>query len=270
MIESKIVLPFLKWAGGKRWLVKNHPEFFPETSGIHIEPFAGSAAVFFALRPKKGLLSDSNGRLIECFKAIKKNYADFENNLKWFASNHSKEFYYETRNRHFDCETWRAAQFLYLNRVCFNGIYRENLRGEFNVPIGSKTNVLLDSDDFGGASKMLKRTSLMNSDFEKIIDRAAENDFLFIDPPYTTKHNLNGFVKYNQKIFSWSDQERLAAAVHRAHKRNVTITLSNADHADVRELYQEFLQVISVRRANVIASKSEHRGETSEMVATNV
>lgn len=264
------IVPFLKWAGGKRWLANNFSDFFPNIEGRHIEPFAGSAAVFFALQPERAILSDLNGRLIETYLAIKQQRAKFEKHFLKFGSQHSKDFYYETRSARFRSPEKRAAQFLYLNRVCFNGIYRENLRGEFNVPIGSKTKAVLDTDDFRGVSARLKNVELLHQDFETTIYAAVKGDFVYIDPPYTTKHNMNGFVKYNQNIFSWDDQIRLAASVKRAVSRGVTVMVSNADHADVRALYSDFLSIHSVSRSNVIASKSAHRGTTTEMVATNV
>lgn len=263
-------IPFLKWAGGKRWLATSRPEWFPKVTGRHIEPFVGSAAVFFATQPKSAILSDTNSRLIECYSVIKRKPDEFSAEFSKLARSHSKEFYYQTRAKKFRSEVRRAAQFLYLNRVCFNGIYRENLRGEFNVPIGSKSSAALSTDDFQATSQALENAELRVSDFEPVIDNAMEGDFLFVDPPYTTKHNLNGFVKYNQKIFSWDDQIRLAGAVCSAVERGVSVLVSNADHQDVRELYKEFIPVKSIGRASVIASSATNRGKTTEMVAGNV
>ncbi len=267
---EKHIVPFLKWAGGKRWLASNWRELFPSVPGRYIEPFAGSAAVFFSLQPKAAILSDANVRLIEAYKVVRDDVASFERHLKFFARHHSKELYYATRQKKFRSCSKRAAQFVYLNRVCFNGIYRENLKGEFNVPLGSKTAVILDTDDFPGVSGRLQNVKLVESDFEPIVDMACDGDFLYVDPPYTTKHNFNGFVKYNQKIFSWDDQERLAEAVKRAHLRGASVIVSNADHPDVRKIYSDVFSLRSVTRSNVIASKSQYRGEITEMVAGNV
>jgi DNA adenine methylase len=266
---KEIVVPFLKWAGGKRWLASSHRELFSECSGRHIEPFAGSAAVFFATQPDKAILADMNSRLIEAYIAIRDTPVEFESYFHEFARKHSKDHYYAVRSKKFRVEAKRAAQFVYLNRVCFNGIYRENLRGEFNVPIGSKQTAVLDTDDFAKISRCLRNAELRCSDFEPIIDDAVRGDFVYVDPPYTTKHNLNGFVKYNQKIFSWEDQVRLSKVLKSAAKRGVTILVSNADHAEVRDLYRDFLEIKSVERSNVIASRSCHRGKTTEMVAGN-
>ena len=266
---TETIVPFLKWAGGKRWLVSSRPDFFPAVTGRHIEPFAGSAALFFALSPKSALLSDLNERLIETYVMIRDSVDEFEVKFKFFASQHSKDFYYSIRQKKFATACERAAQFLYLNRVCFNGIYRENLKGEFNVPIGSKKTAILDTDNFQAVSELLKGAELVSQDFERVVESSQADDLLYVDPPYTTSHNMNGFVKYNQNIFSWEDQERLANAVRRAHFRGVSIVVSNADQPDVRALYSDFLSLYSVSRTNVIASKSKYRREITEMVASN-
>lgn len=267
---AEILVPFLKWAGGKRWLANSCRNLFPEITGRHIEPFAGSAAMFFALQTDSAIIADINDKLIETYIVIRDDVDKFIRHFRWFARNHSEEFYYKTRQQQFRSATKRAAQFVYLNRVCFNGIYRENLKGEFNVPLGSKTSVTLGTDDFRAVSALLQRAELLTSDFEYVVDMAGEGDLLYVDPPYTTKHNYNGFVKYNQNIFSWEDQARLASSVKRAHHRGAQIIVSNADHTDVRALYADQFSIRSIERINVIASKSRYRGTTTEMVATNV
>lgn len=267
---AQIVVPFLKWAGGKRWLAPEIAKKIPETKGQHIEPFAGSAALFFYRMPERAILSDLNAKLIDTYAAIRDNHNLFSRHLKAFARTHSKDNYYSVREKQFRSRFKSAAQFVYLNRVCFNGIYRENLKGAFNVPIGSKEKVLLKSDNFSNVSKLLRKSNIIHSDFEAIVDMSQHGDFLYVDPPYTTRHNLNGFVKYNQKIFSWEDQERLAEAVIRAHSRGVKIVVSNADHADVRDLYTGFLDVHRIERQNVIASMASKRGKVTELLATNV
>ncbi len=132
---------------------------------------------------------------------------------------HSEKYYYEERARTHRVAHEQAAQFIYLNRTCWNGLYRVNLRGEFNVPIGTKSSVTLETDDFKRISSQLKRATLTHSDFSHTINEAKRGDFLFIDPPYVTRHNFNGFVKYNDNIFSWNDQERLADCVVAAASR---------------------------------------------------
>lgn len=251
-------------------MISQHPELFPITSQHFVEPFCGSSAVFFSVRPVTATLSDTNTRLIECYSSIRDEPDAFLDHFHSYASLHSCDFYYTFRQQYLSTSAERAAQFLYLNRVCFNGIYRENLSGTFNVPLGTKQIATLKSDNFPAISQALQSAELRRCDFEQTIDSSCPPDFLYVDPPYVTKHNTNGFVKYNQNIFSWSDQERLARSVIRAHHRGVSIVVSNADHPDVHALYSRHFQVLSLPRSTVIASKPKHRGQITEMVATNV
>jgi len=141
-----------------------------------------------------------------------------------------------------------------------------NLRGEFNVPIGTKDTVLLDTDDFCGTAKVLKSAELHVADFEKMLDQTESGDFAFVDPPYITAHNFNGFVKYNEKLFGWNDQIRLRDAIARASRRGVKILMTNADHSSVRTLYSGMGKFVGLERASVIAGSSDHRNLTTELL----
>lgn len=266
MTDSDLILiPFLKWAGGKRWLASQYPELFPTSFDRYVEPFLGSGAIYFHLRPDAALLTDSNFELIKTYREVRSNWDKVNRALKRHHRNHCKSYYYAERARKHLVAHERAAQFIYLNRTCWNGLYRVNLRGEFNVPIGTKTSVNLDTDDFGAISRLLKKATIRSADFESTIDQAEVGDFLFVDPPYITRHNFNGFAKYNDKIFSWEDQERLAEAVKRAARRGSKILMTNADHPTVRGLYRGIGQKISVQRHSVLAADSQNRGPTTEL-----
>ena len=260
--------PFLKWAGGKRWLLKSGQFELPCFSGRYIEPFLGGGAVFFQNQPRNAILSDSNERLIELFVVIRDYPGEFEKQLREHARAHSKEYYYEIRSKQLRTPIFRAAQFLYLNRTCWNGLYRENLKGQFNVPIGTKETVIFDADDFSAWSRALQGTCILHRDFELAIDEAAEGDFVFVDPPYTVRHNVNGFVKYNQKIFHWRDQVRLRAALERAADRGVSFAMTNADHESIRNLYEGFGQHRQLFRYSVIAATPECRTYATELLIT--
>lgn len=205
--------PFLKWAGGKRWFIQNHAHVLPKRFGRYIEPFLGSGAVYFYLEPADAILSDVNVELINAYSIVRNCRRLLESALKRHHIAHSVQYYYSVRDCTPECRVERAARFIYLNRTCWNGLYRVNRRGHFNVPIGTKTSVLLDSDDFASLSKCLRSATVCVADFEESIDFARAGDFLFVDPPYTAKHNKNGFLKYNDKIFSWADQVRLSEAL---------------------------------------------------------
>ncbi|RAR64733.1 DNA adenine methylase [Onishia taeanensis] len=264
-MSEQIVLPFLKWAGGKRWLVRDHPEIFPTEFNTYIEPFLGSGSVFFHLQPQQALLSDANQELITTYRALRNRNRMVENLLKSYHEQHSEEFYYFMRAQTPTRQTEIAARMIYLNRTCWNGLYRVNLSGKFNVPKGTKSNVVLDTDNFRETAKLLRRSVITHSDFEAIVDAAQENDFVFVDPPYTVRHNYNGFVKYNEKLFSWEDQVRLKHAIDRATERGAKVLLTNANHESIIELYQDYVQHSTLSRSSVLSGKSEFRGKYSEL-----
>jgi DNA adenine methylase len=141
-----------------------------------------------------------------------------------------------------------------------------NLNGEFNVPLGTKTNVVLESDNFHSVSNLLRTADLRVGDFEPIINKARKNDLIFIDPPYTVKHNLNGFVKYNETLFSWEDQIRLRDCVLRATERGASVVLTNAYHQSVRKLYRKIGQHRRLIRASVLAADREKRKLCDELL----
>ncbi len=261
------LLPFLKWPGGKRWFVQNYSHLLPTTFNRYIEPFLGGGAVFFHLQPKKAILADINPEVIAAYEGIKTNWKSLKKSLQHHQRNHSNEHYYNTRDKDPDQLLQKASRMIYLNRTCFNGIYRVNLDGKFNVPMGTKTKVILDSDDFEKASQLLQKAALIVGDFAQTINRARRNDFVFADPPYTVRHNLNGFVKYNENLFSWEDQVRLAEVLFNAKERGVKVLLTNANHASIRELYRNRgFKLETVSRYSSIAADSENRKQFDELV----
>ena len=265
-----MLMPFLKWAGGKRWLVDSEDFHLPVKFNTYIEPFLGGGAVFFALCPKRSLLSDLNGRLTETYSVVKDAPEALEAELARHAARHSDKYYYYVRGLILESSIKRAGQFLYLNRTCFNGIYRENLKGQFNVPRGTKNAVLMAGDDFAAWSACLENAEISVADFSNTIDRAGPGDLIFADPPYTARHNKNGFVKYNQTIFSWEDQKRLAVALRGASERGANFVLTNANHEAIRELYASIGGMRVIVRSSVIAASADNRGETTELIVTSL
>lgn len=266
VFSRKPPTPFLKWAGGKRWLTQSDTKIVPSCFNTYVEPFLGSGAIFFSLIPKKSILADLNEDLINSYMAIKSNWYRVKELLEEHQRSHSEEHYYYVRSQLPECRYERAARLIYLNRTCWNGLYRVNLKGEFNVPKGSKVAVLMESDNFENTAIHLKKSKILCQDFEITLDMAKEGDFAFIDPPYTVKHNSNGFLKYNENIFSWSDQVRLRESVGKAVERGVMITMSNADHVSIHELYSDLCRIERVARASVLSGKSEFRGTTTEVL----
>ena len=265
--ESKSVKPFLKWAGGKRWLAKRYGDLFDTDYERYLEPFLGGASMFFALRPSKSILADRNSRLIEAYVVIRDEPEQIAAALRRYQKSHSDDFYYVERKREYaDSATQRAAQLIYLNRTCWNGLYRVNRKGEFNVPRGTKTSVVLDTDDFVAVSEALEGAELHAQDFEKTLGDAGQGDLVYVDPPYTANHNHNGFGKYNEEIFSWDDQLRLKRAVAEAVARGAKVAVSNADHSSIAELYENVGRIDSIRRHSVISGSAKYRGEIREIL----
>ncbi|MFA7060434.1 MAG: Dam family site-specific DNA-(adenine-N6)-methyltransferase [Pedobacter sp.] len=265
--QNLVTSPFLKWVGGKRWLISKHCNIFPQKYSQYIEPFLGSGAVFFHLKPTTGILSDLNKELIDVYKAIKEGWREIDAILQDYQKNHNSEFYYNTRNNEVTSSPEKAARFIYLNRTCWNGLYRVNLNGKFNVPIGTKTKVILDNDNFAAIAAALENIELVHSDFEDTISYAKNDDFVFIDPPYTVKHNNNGFIKYNENLFSWDDQVRLRDSTANAIQRGAKVIITNAAHDSVEQLYTDKIFTISkFTRHSVLAGTIKDRKPCEELI----
>lgn len=256
--------PFLKWAGGKRWLANSKQLPRPASFERYIEPFLGGAAIFFHLRPKHAILSDINSELIELYCVIRDNPDELMALMRLHQEAHNPAYYYEMRAEIPKERIPRAARTMYLNRTCWNGLYRVNLKGVFNVPIGTKSSVIFDNDDFRAVSTLLLDIDIRCCDFAETVSQAKRGDFLFVDPPYTVRHNMNGFIKYNENLFSWSDQVRLRDAVTDAIDRGASVVVTNADYDAVRDLYRDVCTYRSVGRTSVLASETARRGRTTE------
>jgi DNA adenine methylase len=263
-----MINPFLKWPGGKRWLITSGQ--FPEIGSFnrYIEPFLGGAAIFFHFKPKQAILTDINKDLIKTYQAIADDYQSVESILKHHQAKHCKEYYYEIRQSCPIDKISDAARFIYLNRTCWNGLYRVNKKGQFNVPIGTRNSVIRDSDNFKAISDLLKSAIINVSDFEDTVDLSIEGDLLFIDPPYTVKHNHNNFIKYNENIFSWKDQKRLRDCLLRAKNRGVKIIITNAYHECIKDIYHHIGDISNVVRTSLLASDVSSRKTVSEALIT--
>lgn len=257
----------MKWPGGKRWFVEKHSTLFPTNYNTYIEPFLGSGSVFFFLQPTRAILSDINKELINTFIGVRDNYSEVVKQLQEYQTEHSIEFYYNTRAALSTNNVDDAAKFIYLNRTCFNGIYRVNNNGVFNVPKGTSDSVFRKEDDFKNWSRILSTAQLNVSDFEVTINEAMAGDLIFADPPYTVRHNLNGFREYNEKLFSWDDQVRLSEALVRARDRGAHIVSTNANHQSVRELYENRgLSLLTTSRFSSISANPTNRRQFDELV----
>lgn len=262
--------PFLKWPGGKRWLISQYFNVFPTQYNRYIEPFLGGGAIFFCLKPKNAILSDINGDLISTYIVMRDHPQELVEYLCKHEKEHSSDYYYTIRATEFDDPIESAARFLYLNRACFNGMYRVNKDGKFNVPIGTKTNFTYDIEQFIDYSNVLKNVDLRQCDFLDSISRAGKNDLVFADPPYTVSHKQSGFIKYNDHLFTWEDQKRLFEALVLAKERGAIILLTNASHDDIKGMYltQGFF-VESVQHHSLISGKADKRRLQEELLISS-
>lgn len=266
-MKENTLSPFLKWPGGKRWFVHNHKDLLPNSYNRYIEPFLGGGAIFFHLQPENALLGDINPDLVAAYQAVKTNWRFIKRSLQYHHRMHCATYYYQIRDKIPSDMFQQASRMIYLNRTCFNGIYRVNTSGQFNVPIGSKSEVIQETDDFEAVAETLSKSEIRLTDFETLINEAQENDLVFADPPYTVRHNLNGFIKYNENLFSWADQERLAHALVRAKERGATIVSTNANHHSVRQLYEGHgFDLKTVSRFSSISATPENRKQFEELV----
>lgn len=255
-------VPLIKWPGGKRTLVQELMKHIPKTYGTYYEPFFGGGALFFALQPRFAILSDLNSELIKCYQCVKDNPDDLIRILQ--GQQNSEENYYRIRSANPRTDLTRAARLLYLTRLSFNGIHRVNLRGEFNVPYGKKTHLnSVDEDLLLAASALLRNAKLKIGDFQKTTTNAKAGDIVYFDPPYTVAHANNGFVKYNEHIFSWADQVRLANYASELANKGCYVLVSNADHPSIIELYTNVKRIV-LERHSVIAASSHHRRKITE------
>lgn len=269
IINEKKAKPFLRWAGGKKWLLKKLESIIDigEFNNYH-EPFIGGGSVFFNFAPKTSFISDSNEWLIETYKSIKEDPQAIIEYLVKFKKD--KENYYKIRKNDYENPFKRSAQFIYLNQMSFNGIFRVNLNGKYNVPYGNRENYNFDFNNIISVSYALKNTKISYSDFYKTIDNVKNGDLVFLDPPYTITHNLNGFVQYNQKIFSLEDQYRLAEMIKEIKNKKAFYILTNAAHKKVKEIFDDRDTILEISRASVIGGKGAKRGKYSEYLFTNI
>ena len=269
-MNDKKVSPFLKWPGGKQWFVKHYLDIFPDEFNNYYEPFLGGGAVFFALQPKKAVLADINRELINLYISMRDNPEELKLLMKQHQREHSKQYYYYVRERKCMTNIENAGRFLYLNRTCFNGMYRVNRQGNFNVPIGTKSNCVYDVDLFGKYSELLKGASILNDDFEGVIENAQKGDLIFADPPYTVQKKQNGFIKYNDRLFTWKDQERLYNSLLEAKLRGVSVVLTNVNCDEIRNMYQfGGFFIKDLQRTSLIAGDVSKRGIITELLITS-
>ncbi|UCG23209.1 MAG: DNA adenine methylase [Chloroflexota bacterium] len=265
--------PFLKWAGGKRRLLGQYADYFPlpSTIGRYYEPFIGSAAVFFHLQPAGACLADVNQNLVEVYRAVQQDVESVIKALK--AHKNEVDYYYRIRAQDPAGLTLaqRAARLIFLNRTCYNGLYRENQKGQFNVPFGRYDNpTICDEDRLRQASKALQGAELAVGDFESVVAPAGPGDFVYFDPPYVPLSDTSSFTAYNRFGFDLDDQRRLARVIERLTRRGCQVMLSNSSAELVYELYDRLeYRLVPIQALRSINSKAERRGPVKELLILN-
>lgn len=267
---------FLKWAGGKTQMLSQYSTLYPKEFNRYFEPFLGSGAVFFHIKqkfkPKKCFLSDVNEDLINTFKAVKEQPEELIKLLKEHkAKDNSREYFNQQRERFNTIKAGleKAAIFIYLNKTCFNGLYRVNAEGKFNVPFGKYPNpAILQEEKIRKASKLLQDVNVSESNFSDIVEEAKEGDFIYFDPPYFPLSKTSSFTSYQKGVFLENEQRELARIFRELHKKGCFVMLSNSDSPLIYQLYQGFtITSVKARRAiNCIGTK---RGKINEVVITN-
>ncbi|WP_462218952.1 DNA adenine methylase [Ferruginibacter sp.] len=260
----------IRWAGGKQWLTKSINEFIPKYYNNYHEPFLGGAAMFLFLKqPKKSFISDRNEELINFYIQVRDNLKLLLKELKSYKND--EEYYYTIRSRLCDNDVKRAARFYYLNKTGFNGIYRVNKGGIYNVPYGNRDlEKLFNIKEFQCLQKKLLNDVVINSnDFELSMKNVKKGDLVFLDPPYTVAHNNNGFIEYNQTIFSWVDQERLCEVIKKIDNKKAYFILTNAVHDSIFKLYKNVGKKFEIERHSTISGHVKNRKKVSELIITN-
>ncbi len=273
--------PFIKWVGGKRGLLSQMLPFFPTEFKNYHEPFLGGGAVFFELynkgllKDKKIFLSDINEELINTYIQVKENPNKLIAELKKYQKNHSKDFYYLTRS--LDREEnfkkispiKRAARFIYLNKTCFNGLYRVNSNGYFNVPMGSYKNPnIADEEVIFSASEALQNATIKCQGFTNVLHDAKSGDFFYFDPPYYPLTATSSFTAYSKDGFFEAEQIKLFEVFKELSARCCKVTQSNSDTGFINNLYKDF-DINTVMMNRFINSKSDGRGKIKEVLVRN-
>ena len=275
--KNILVKPYLKWAGGKRQLLSELKKYIPKRIDTYYEPFVGAGALLFELQPKKFIINDANSELIMTYNEIKDNLEALISELEIYTTKNEKDMYYAIRDIDRTPQflkyssTQKAARLIYLNKTCYNGLYRVNSQGEFNTPYGFyKSPGICDKPRLIAVSEFLNGAQLAtitNGDFKKCVDKATSKDFVYFDPPYHSESRTN-FTGYQANGFDETEQKRLFETFESLKKRNVKCMLSNSSTSFTNNLYSDY-KIISVKANRAINSEGSNRGPVDEIIVLN-
>lgn len=255
--------PFVKWAGGKRQLINLLIDNLPAEYDTYIEPFIGGGALLFEVMPNKAVINDINEELINAYKVIRDNLTELIYSLKQHKNEES--YYYKVRSLspEYLSPVERASRFIYLNKTCFNGLYRENSKGQFNVPFGKYKNpVIVDEENLKLVSDYLNSADIeiYNTDYKEICKLAKEGDFVYLDPPYYPLTKTASFTKYNKHDFTEQDHLELREVFEELNKKGCYVMLSNSNTEFVKELYRGY-NIWEIEASRFINCKGDKRGK---------
>lgn len=260
--------PIFRWAGSKRKLIPTLNRYIPKYIGTYYEPFCGSACLYFNLMPHKAVLSDMNAELIFSYQQIQKEPSEIFISLNSYSI--SKEEYLKVRALDPLSLTaaQRAARFIYLNKLCFNGVYRTNLQGKFNVPMGKKTGAMPTLEQLACYSSAIQGVSFIASDYHEVISKAVAGDFVYLDPPYSKPGNRNR-GEYGPNSFNFHEIERMLGLLGQLDDRGVAFTLSYCDCEEIRQYCRPSWSIESIDVRRHIAGFHAHRRMVTEVLITN-
>lgn len=265
--------PIVKWVGGKRQLLSELLKNMPQTFGRYFEPFLGGGALFFELQPQEGYIADSNEELINLYLVVRDNVNDLILDLNKHEI--SKEYFLAIRNvdRTSEYKNYsnveRASRFIYLNRTCFNGMYRVNSQGFFNVPYGNYKNPrIIDKNNLYNCSELLKNTEIKCTDFSTVLEKVKSGDFVYFDPPYVPLNETSSFTSYTKFGFDIDMQFLLRDVCDELHSKKVKFMVSNSDTSLVNELYSKY-NIQKVYASRMINANAAGRGKISEVLIKN-
>ncbi|MEL6495767.1 MAG: DNA adenine methylase [Cyanobacteria bacterium J06623_7] len=271
--------PFLKWAGGKRQLLPEISKYIPVEYERYYEPFIGAGAVLFNLQPKNAVINDTNSELINCYRVIKDEPEALLELCDRHRANNSKEYYYQQREQDRGSKysqltpVERAARIIYLNKTCFNGLFRVNSSGQFNVPYGKYKNpTIADYDTIKAVSRYLNQgqVDIHNYDFEQVVANASQGSFIYFDPPYHPLSSTSSFTGYSMNGFGEAEQIGLKQLCDRLTDRGCQILASNSAAPFIKDLYRDpRYEVIEVQATRTINTVSSKRGKISEVLIHN-
>jgi DNA adenine methylase len=267
---SILARPFLKWAGGKSRLLAQYQPFLPQSFRTYYEPFLGGGALFFHLQPQQAVLSDINPELVNLYTCIRDRPEEVIQNLQAHAIQHNSTYYYTTRATIPASAAAQAARLIYLNKTCFNGLYRVNTQGNFNVPMGRYKNPkICDPQLLRAASHALQTVIIRERSFEAILaDAKTSQDFVYFDPPYHPRSATSNFTSYSRFAFNVEHQIRLRDIFAQLAAEGVQVMQSNTDCPFIRELYQNF-QIHTIEATRAINSNPAKRGKITEVLVTS-